>query len=61
MEDDAARAIRLYCDAIAIASTRGNQQQQASRGVDLGAMSEPPAEEALTAEPAAAEGEPATA
>jgi small subunit ribosomal protein S2 len=63
--DDAARAIRLYCEAIAIASTRGNQQQQASRGVDLGAMSEPPAEEALAAEPAAepaaAEGEPAAA
>ena len=64
--DDAARAIRLYCEAIAIAATRGNQQQQASRGVDLGAMSEPPAEEALAEAPAAeapaaAEGEAATA
>ncbi|MEE2917240.1 MAG: 30S ribosomal protein S2, partial [Pseudomonadota bacterium] len=61
-----ARAIRLYCEAIAIAATRGNQQQQASRGVDLGAMSEPPAEEALAEAPAAeapaaAEGEAATA
>jgi small subunit ribosomal protein S2 len=45
--DDAARAIRLYCEAIAIAATRGNQQGQSSRGVDLGAMAEPPAEEAL--------------
>lgn len=45
--DDAARAIRLYCEAIAIAATRGSQQQQASRGTDLGAMDEPPAEEAL--------------
>ncbi len=48
--DDAARAIRLYCDAIAAASTRGGQQGAASRGVDLGAMVEPPAE-AILAEP----------
>ena len=48
--DDAARAIRLYCEAVKIAATRGNQQQQANRGVDLGAMSEPPAEEALSVE-----------
>lgn len=48
--DDAARAIRLYCEAIAIAATRGNQQQQASRGADIGAMAEPPAEEALVAD-----------
>ena len=46
--DDASRAIRLYCEAIAIAATRGGQQQQASSGRDLGAMDEPPAEEALT-------------
>ena len=49
--DDASRAIRLYCEAVAIAATRGNQQNQAGRGVDLGAMAEPPAEEALTVEP----------
>jgi small subunit ribosomal protein S2 len=47
--DDAARAIRLYCDAIAAAATRGGQQGAAARGVDLGAMVEPPKEEALTA------------
>src|SRR5947209_205240 len=55
--DDAARAIRLYCEAIAIAATRGGQQGQAQRGFDLGAMDEPPAEEALSvpaAEPEAA-------
>jgi small subunit ribosomal protein S2 len=52
--DDAARAIRLYCDAIAAAATRGGQQGAASRGADLGAMVEPPKEEALMA-PAAAE------
>jgi len=49
--DDASRAIRLYCEAIAIAATRGGQQQQASSGRDLGAMDEPPIEEALTVEP----------
>ena len=53
--DDASRAVRLYCEAIAIAATRGGQQQQASRGGDLGAMDEPPAEEALGVETPAAE------
>src|SRR5690348_1053840 len=46
--DDASRAIRLYCDAVATAATRGGQQGQAQRGADLGAMEEPPAEEALS-------------
>ncbi|MEP9401205.1 30S ribosomal protein S2 [Sphingomonas sp. VNH70] len=49
--DDASRAIRLYCEAVAIAATRGGQQAMAYSGRDLGAMDEPPAEEALTAEP----------
>ncbi|MFA5988608.1 MAG: 30S ribosomal protein S2 [Sphingomonas sp.] len=47
--DDASRAIRLYCEAVAIAATRGGHQQQAAHGRDLGAMDEPPVEEALTA------------
>ncbi|WP_136162920.1 30S ribosomal protein S2 [Sphingomonas flavalba] len=47
--DDASRAIRLYCDAIATAATRGNQGGQAARGVDIGAFDEPPAEAALAA------------
>jgi small subunit ribosomal protein S2 len=47
--DDAARAIRLYCDAIAAAATRGGVQGAASRGADIGAMVEPPKEEALSA------------
>src|SRR6187402_1333514 len=47
--DDASRAIRLYCEAIAIAATRGGQEQQSRRGVDLGAQVEPPAEAALEA------------
>ena len=45
--DDASRAIRLYCEAIAIAATRGGQQQQQRRGVDFGAMEQPPEEQAL--------------
>jgi small subunit ribosomal protein S2 len=45
--DDAARAIRLYCDAIATAATRGGQQARADRGEDLGAMAEPIAEPVL--------------
>ena len=47
--DDASRAIRLYCEAVAIAATRGGQEQQQRSGRDLGAMAEPPREEALTA------------
>ena len=42
--DDAARAIRLYCDAVAQAATRGGQQARADRGEDLGAAVEPTAE-----------------
>ena len=45
--DDAARAIRLYCDAVAQAATRGGQQARADRGEDLGAAVEPVAEPAL--------------
>ena len=49
--DDASRAIRLYCEAIAIAATRGNQEQQRRSGADIGAMMEPPKEEALGTDP----------
>jgi small subunit ribosomal protein S2 len=52
--DDASRAIRLYCDAIAAAATRGGQSGAAARGVDIGAMDAPPAE-AVIAEPVAEE------
>jgi small subunit ribosomal protein S2 len=45
--DDASRAIRMYCELIAEAATRGNQGARAQSGVDLGAMDEPPAEAAL--------------
>ena len=47
--DDASRAIRLYCEAVAIAATRGNQEQQRRTGADIGAMAEPPREEAVQA------------
>ena len=43
--DDAARAVRLYCDAIADAARRGGQKGVADSGVDIGAMEEPVAEE----------------
>ncbi|SKB83626.1 30S ribosomal protein S2 [Sphingopyxis flava] len=48
--DDAARAIRLYCDAVAQAATRGGQQARADRGEDLGAAVEPVTEPALAEE-----------
>jgi small subunit ribosomal protein S2 len=49
--DDASRAIRLYCEAVAIAATRGNQESQRRSGVDMGAMAEPAREEALGTDP----------
>jgi small subunit ribosomal protein S2 len=45
--DDASRAIRLYCEAVAAAATRGGQSGQAARGVDVGAAAEPVAEAVL--------------
>jgi small subunit ribosomal protein S2 len=46
--DDASRALRLYCDAIAQAATRGNRGAQQAAGIDLGALDEPSAEEVAT-------------
>lgn len=54
--DDAARAITLYCDLIARAALDGMTAQMGASGVDLGAMIDAPAEEAVaveTAEPVA--------
>jgi small subunit ribosomal protein S2 len=45
--DDASRAIRLYADSIAQAANAGKSGNQAAKGVDIGAMVEPPVEEAL--------------
>jgi len=47
--DDAARAIRLYCEAVANAASAGKAGGAASRGEDIGAMAEPPVEAALEA------------
>jgi len=45
--DDAARAIALYCDLIARAALDGMSAQLGAAGIDLGAMEEAPAEEAV--------------
>ena len=47
--DDASRAIRLYCDAVAGAANAGRTGEAQSRGEDIGEMAEPPAEPALEA------------
>ena len=58
--DDASRAIALYCDLIAKAALDGIARQQGSAGVDIGAMAEAPVEEAV-AEATPAEAAPAEA
>ncbi|GAB4544167.1 MAG: 30S ribosomal protein S2 [Ruegeria sp.] len=45
--DDAARAIALYCDLAARAALDGMSAQLGAAGVDLGALEEAPAEEAV--------------
>ncbi|HEX9946264.1 MAG TPA: 30S ribosomal protein S2, partial [Allosphingosinicella sp.] len=45
--DDASRAIRLYCDAIADSALAGKSGGAAARGEDIGAMDAPPPEAAL--------------
>jgi small subunit ribosomal protein S2 len=50
--DDAARAIALYCDLAARAALEGMSAQLGAAGVDLGSMEEAVAEEAIV-EPAA--------
>ena len=45
--DDAARAIRMYCEAVAEAASKGGQKAQQDSGVDMGAMAEPPKEAAV--------------
>ena len=53
--DDAARAISLYCDLAARAALDGMSAQMGAAGVDLGAMEVAPTEEVMAEEPAAAE------
>ena len=45
--DDASRAIRLYCDAIAQAAKKGGHQAVVHSGVDIGAMDVPEAEDVI--------------
>lgn len=45
--DDAARAIAMYCDLVSRAALDGMSAQLGAAGVDLGAMEQLPAEEAL--------------
>jgi small subunit ribosomal protein S2 len=64
--DDAARAISLYCDLVSKAAIDGIARQQGALGIDVGASEEAPVEPALDeaspAEPeAAASAEPDTA
>jgi small subunit ribosomal protein S2 len=47
--DDASRAVRLYCDAVAAAANSGRTGEAQAKGEDIGEMAEPPAEPALEA------------
>jgi small subunit ribosomal protein S2 len=58
--DDAARALRLYCEAVATAASKGNMKAAQEAGVDLGAAVAPAAEPALVEEAAVAADAPAT-
>jgi small subunit ribosomal protein S2 len=48
--DDASRAVRLYCDAIAAAATTGRHEGVVDSGADIGALDAPPAEAAVVEE-----------
>ncbi len=52
--DDAARAIALYCDLVSRAALDGMSAQLGAAGVDIGALDEAPAEEALVEDAASA-------
>jgi small subunit ribosomal protein S2 len=47
--DDAARAIALYCDLVSRAALEGMSAQMGAAGIDIGALEEQPVEEALDA------------
>ncbi|WP_232494225.1 30S ribosomal protein S2 [Novosphingobium kaempferiae] len=47
--DDASRAVRLYCDAIAKAATKGGREAVIDSGADIGSFDEPVAEEVVEA------------
>jgi len=52
--DDAQRAIALYCDLVAKAAIDGIARQQGALGIDVGASAEAPVEPALDAVPGGA-------
>jgi small subunit ribosomal protein S2 len=52
--DDAARAIALYCDLVSRAALDGMTAQMGAAGVDLGALEDAPVEELLGQQPAPA-------
>jgi len=49
--DDASRAVRLYCEAIAAAASQGRTQGVVDSGTDFGAMDLPPEEAEQAPEP----------
>ncbi|MDE1466438.1 30S ribosomal protein S2 [Aurantiacibacter sp. D1-12] len=51
--DDASRAVRLYCDAVAQAATKGSGDGVVDSGADIGAMDTPPVEATAEEAPAA--------
>jgi small subunit ribosomal protein S2 len=53
--DDASRALELYCSLVARAAIDGIARSSSARGADLGAGDETPEEPVLAAEPAAVE------
>ena len=53
--DDASRAIALYCDLVSRAALDGMTAQMGAAGIDLGALTDTPAEEALEETEAQAE------
>ena len=58
--DDAARAIALYCDLAARAALDGMSAQMGAAGIDIGAMAEAPVEEAVSEDVSAEVAEAAT-
>ena len=52
--DDASRAVRLYCEAFSEAATTGRKEGVVDSGADFGAMDEPPAEAVVEETPAEA-------
>ncbi|MBO9517141.1 MAG: 30S ribosomal protein S2 [Porphyrobacter sp.] len=53
--DDASRAVRLYCDAVAQAATTGRHEGVVDSGADIGSLDTPPEETVAAEAPAADE------